>query len=179
MICSASSDAAAAVRNFLQSLGGNQNMAGNQSRGKLYPLLTDLLDTNHTVPMIDDAAVCTDEFVENLLNFLPPTVFALPEPGKKEPGEAAVAAARKAMSLAQKRALLRKVVRSPQFHQSLASMSMALRDGGLPSISEALGVKVQDGGLVAGGTMPLGGGEAIEAFINGAKKSVTEKTGGQ
>jgi len=52
---------------------------------------------------------------------------------------------------------------------------MAIRDGGLPSISDALGVKVQNGGFVRGGGVPLGGGEAVEAFVEGVKKSIEEK----
>jgi 26S proteasome regulatory subunit N13 len=36
-------------------------------------------------------------------------------------------------------------------------------------------VKVHNGGLVRGGSVPLGGGEAVEAFVEGVKKSVEEK----
>ena len=52
---------------------------------------------------------------------------------------------------------------------------MAIRDGGLPSIAEALGVKLEHGGLVRGGSVPLGGGDAVEAFIEGVKKTVEKK----
>lgn len=52
---------------------------------------------------------------------------------------------------------------------------MAIRDGGLPSIADALEVKVQNGGLVRGGSVPLGGGDAVEAFVEGVKKFVEEK----
>jgi len=79
------------------------------------------------------------------------------------------------MSSDQKKTILKRVLRSPQFHQSLGSLTMAIRDGGLPSISEALGVKLQNGGMVRGGSVPLGGGEAVEAFVEGVKNSVEDK----
>ncbi|KAK0624673.1 proteasome complex subunit Rpn13 ubiquitin receptor-domain-containing protein [Bombardia bombarda] len=176
----ASNDAAAIVQNFLNSLKGGLGLGAGrqpqQRRGKLYPLLNDLLETSTTIPMLDAA---TDEYVDNLLNFLPPTVLVLAQQGdgavEIEPSAVSVAAAREAMSSNQKRALLKKVLRSPQFSQSLASLTTALRDGGLPSIAEALGISVENGGIVRGGTMPLGGGDAVEAFVEGVKKTVQKK----
>jgi len=77
---------------------------------------------------------------------------------------------------AQKEAILARVLRSPQFHQSLASLTGALREGGLPSIAEALGVKVRNGGFVeAGGGVPMGGGAAVEAFLEGVKGAVEQE----
>ena len=180
-------DAAAAVRNFLNSLnpGGNGGVPGGRqsAEGKAYPLLSDLLEAPTTVPMVRAAE---EGYVDSLLYFLPPSVLVLAQQGEgstgapdiegePEPGADSAAAAIAAMTLGQKKALLDKVLRSPQFHQSLASLTMALRDGGLPSISEALGVKVENGGYMRGGSMPLGGGEAVEAFVEGVKKSVQEK----
>lgn len=173
-------DAAAAVRNFLASLQGGQGgvPGGQQSaEGKAYPLLSDLLEAPTTVPMVRTAE---ESYVDSLLYFLPPVVLVLAQQGADgpgdeveiEPGADSAAAAIATMSLGQKKALLEKVLRSPQFHQSLTSLTMALRDGGLPSISEALGVRVQNGGYMRGGSMPLGGGEAVEAFVEGVKKSV-------
>jgi len=81
------------------------------------------------------------------------------------------------LARAQKEAILARVLRSPQFHQSLAALTGALREGGLPSIAEALGVKVRNGGFVeggGGGGVPMGGGEAVEAFLEGVK-SVVER----
>ena len=52
---------------------------------------------------------------------------------------------------------------------------MALRDGGLPSISEALKVKVQNGGFLPTGGAPVGGGDAVEAFLNGIKSSMEDE----
>lgn len=177
-------DAAAAVRNFLASLnrGGKGGIPGGQqsAEGKVYPLLSDLLEAPTTVPMVRTAE---EGYVDSLLYFLPPVVLVLAQQGTDGPGDAvdndpgadSAAAAIAAMSLGQKKALLEKVLRSPQFHQSLTSLTMALRDGGLPSVSEALGVKVQNGGYMRGGSMPLGGGDAVEAFVEGVKKSVEEQ----
>jgi 26S proteasome regulatory subunit N13 len=85
------------------------------------------------------------------------------------------AAASEALSLDQKKALLKRVLRCPQFHQSLGSLTVALRDGGLPTIADALGIKVANGGLVRGGTVPLGGGDAVEAFVEGVRRAVEEE----
>jgi len=54
-------------------------------------------------------------------------------------------------------------------------LTQALRDGGLPSISDALGVKVKNGGFTRRGGMPVGDGEAVEAFLRGVRGSVEEK----
>lgn len=176
-------DAQAAVRNFLASLqqGGMSSGSNQQSaEGKFYPLLNDLLETSTTIPMIQAA---DEAYIDNLLSFLPPVVLVLAQQGTElsgdaianEPSSDSAAAAIASMSMSQKRVLLEKVLRSPQFHQSLGSLSMALRDGGLPSIVGALGVKVENGGFVRGGAMPLGGGDAIEAFVEGVKKTVQEE----
>jgi 26S proteasome regulatory subunit N13 len=47
-------------------------------------------------------------------------------------------------------------------------------------IGEALGLKVRNGGLIRGGQVPMGGGEAVEAFVEGVKGKVEEdeKEGG-
>ena len=52
---------------------------------------------------------------------------------------------------------------------------MALRDGGLPSVSDALKIKVENGGFMRRGGIPLGGGEAVEAFLNGIRATVEEE----
>jgi 26S proteasome regulatory subunit N13 len=52
---------------------------------------------------------------------------------------------------------------------------VALRDGGLPMIGEALGLTIQNGGLIKGGSMPLGGGDAVQAFVEGVKRTVEEE----
>ncbi|KAH6657499.1 proteasome complex subunit Rpn13 ubiquitin receptor-domain-containing protein [Truncatella angustata] len=178
-VAGGNNDAAQAVRNFLDSLKGGSGGAGGASQGedKLYPLLSDLLTPPTTVPMARDA---TEEQIDELLSFLPPQVLIIGQQADSgdataEPTADAIEAARQAMSLGQKKALLEKVLRSPQFHQSLTSLTMALRDGGLPTVAEALSVKVENGGYMKGSSMPLGGGAAVEAFVEGVKKTVEKK----
>lgn len=67
------------------------------------------------------------------------------------------------------------MLRSPQLLQSLQSLTIALRDGGLPMIGEALGLRVENGGVVKGGSVPLGGGRAVKAFVEGVKRTVEEE----
>ncbi|KAI0817462.1 proteasome complex subunit Rpn13 ubiquitin receptor-domain-containing protein [Xylaria sp. FL0064] len=170
-------DAATAVRNFLDSLKGGAQGGASQEEGKLYPLLSDLLTPPTTVPM---ARTATEERIDNLLNFLPPAVLVLSQrsdhgDSTADPTADAVEAAKAAMSLGQKKALIEKVLRSPQFHQSLTSLSMALRDGGLPTVADALSIKIENGGYMRGSQMPLGGGEAVEAFVEGVKRTVQEE----
>ncbi|KUJ20375.1 uncharacterized protein LY89DRAFT_705316 [Mollisia scopiformis] len=170
-------DAATVVQNFLNSLKGGQGMQ-QQAQGQIYTTLPDLLPTSITVPSIDSAKPAD---IDNLLSYLPPTILLLAQEsasaidGLVEPNAETANAALEALSLEQKKALLKRVLRSPQFHQSLGSLTMAIRDGGLPSIADALGVKLQHGGLVRGGSVPLGGGDAVEAFVEGVKKTVEEK----
>jgi 26S proteasome regulatory subunit N13 len=172
-------DAATVVQNFLNSLKGGQGgmPQGQQGEGKRFTTLVDLLSSSTTIPMLDSA---TPGQIDNLLGYLPPTILLLAQQSTAtldrlvEPSAESTNAAMEALSLEQKKAILRRVLRSPQFHQSLGSLTMAIRDGGLPSIAEALGLQLQNGGLVRGGTVPLGGGDAVEAFVDGMKKVVEQ-----
>lgn len=83
-----------------------------------------------------------------------------------------------ALNLSQKKNILRKVLHSPQFTQSLASLTVAIRDGGLPSISEALKIPVENEGFMRRGGVPLGGGDAMKAFIQGVRDHVQNGTRG-
>lgn len=165
------------MRNLLESLKGGGQAAANQGEGKLYPLLSDLLTPPNTVPM---ALGASEQQIDDLLSFLPPAVVVFSQQGDHgdttaDPTPGAVEAAKAAMSLGQKKTLIEKVLRSPQFHQSLTSLTMALRDGGLPTVADALSIKVENGGYIKGSQMPLGGGDAVEAFVEGVKKTVQEK----
>jgi hypothetical protein len=174
---SANDAAAKAVKNLLDSLKAQGFGQQVESKEEKYPYLTHLLPTETTLPMIEAAS---EEYVDTLLGLLPPTVVMLAagfgaSGSGGEPSPDAVEVARDSMDLDTKKSLLRKVVRSPQFHQSLASLSLALRDGGLPGVADALRIKVENGGYMKGGAMPLGGGDAIKAFVDGAKKTVEEE----
>ena len=174
-------DAATVVQNFLNSLKSGNARDSHSQGSQVFTTLPDLLVTGVTIPTIDAA---TPEQIDSLLTYLPPTVLLIAQEsaasidGMVEPNAETADAAIEALSLDQKKAVLRRVLRSPQFHQSLGSLTMAIRDGGLPTIGDALGIKLQNGGMVQGGSVPLGGGEAVEAFIEGVKKTVEEKIQG-
>ncbi|KAG9240711.1 proteasome complex subunit Rpn13 ubiquitin receptor-domain-containing protein [Calycina marina] len=172
-------DAAMVVQNFLNSLKGPAgDSSSQQAQERIYTTLPDLLPSTTTIPTIEDA---TPDQIDDLLRFLPPTILVLAQEsaaslsGMAEPNSESASAAMQALSIGQKRVILKRVLRSPQFHQSLGSLTMALRDGGLPSIAAALGLDLRNGGMVRGGSVPLGGGDAVEAFVEGARKTVENK----
>lgn len=158
---------------------GSQALQGSQAQaqGKIFTTLPDLLSTSTTIPVIASAS---SELVDTLLSHIPPTLVLLGQQAdidssSADPNSETLRAALEALSLDQKKEILRKVLRSPQFAQSLNSLTGALREGGLPSISDALKIPVENGGFVKGGTVPLGGGEAVEAFVNGVAASAKEQ----
>ena len=168
-------DATAAVQNFLRSMQGSQALqsARGGRQGQLYTTLPDLLPTSTTIPFTDSASSTT---VDRLLENIPPVLLLLSQQSEvdtcsTEASPEAAKAALEGMSLEQKKEVLRKVLRSPQFTQGLNSLTGALRDGGLPTISEALKIPVENGGLIQGGTVPQGGGDAVEVFVKGVKSS--------
>lgn len=164
------------MQNFLNSLRGTSaGGGGQQGQEKIFATLPDLLPPSTTVPVIETADVSV---IDRLLLFLPPTLLLLAQEADDlssvDPNSETAQAAIQALSLDQKREILKQVLHSPQFTQSLGSLTVALRDGGLPTVSDALGIKLRDRGFIKGGGMPLGGGEAVEAFIEGVKRTVEE-----
>ncbi|KAJ5578034.1 uncharacterized protein N7459_006998 [Penicillium hispanicum] len=169
----ADSDPSSVVQDFLRSLGGQRQ---SQDPERPSTTLQDLLPPSTTLPFIESADEST---ADHLLSFLPPALLLLAQ-GNAEAGEAdtdpeLAQAALLSLELSQKKDILRKVLRSPQFMQSLASLTVALRDGGLPSISEALQIPVTNGGFMRRGGVPLGGGDAVEAFLDGVRQHVKSK----
>ena len=153
----------------MSSLGGG---AGGQSQAQdPFTTLQDLLAPSSTLPFIETA---DDQTIDNLLSFLPPALLLRAqdvesaEEGNQEIAEAVMLS----LETEQKKDIIRKVLRSPQFMQSLASLTVALRDGGLPSISEALNIPVENGGFLRRGGVPVGGGDAVKSFIEGARDHV-------
>jgi len=71
-------------------------------------------------------------------------------------------------TLAQKKEVIRKVLHSPQFSQSLVSLSVALRDGGLRGISDSLGVRLASG---EEGT----GSDQVTIFVEAIKREEEKK----
>ncbi|KAM3419247.1 hypothetical protein BST61_g5185 [Cercospora zeina] len=177
---SAPQDTNAVVQNFLNSLkSGGALGSQQQAAEKPFTTLPDLLSTSTTTAYISDAS---HQQVDNLCSYLPPELFLLAQESSSSTAAAEVTpataqAALETLSIEQKKEILNKVLRSPQLQQSLGSLTVALRDGGLPMISEALGIKVENGGNIKGGNMPLGGSAAVEAFVNGVKKTAEEEAG--
>lgn len=178
-------DASAVVQNFLRSMGNTefsqQQQQQNPTQEHLFTTLAELLTPASTLSVIDQAGHPT---VDRYLDFLPPSLLTLAQEPFDDASTVdttlnAAAAAKEALSLSQKKDILHKVLRSPQFTQSLSSLTIALRDGGLPSIAEALGVSVTNGGYMRRGGVPLGGGDAVEAFVEGVKKQVEQEGKGE
>lgn len=169
----ADSNPSSVVQSFLRSLQGNQNQSQDPDRP--FTTLQDLLSPSSTIPFLDSA---DDRTVDNLLSYLPPTLLLLAQESEDvslaETDPEIVEAAMLSLDLSQKKGILRKVLHSPQFSQSLASLTVAIRDGGLPSISEALKIPVENGGFMHRGGVPLGGGDAVEAFLRGVRDHVKE-----
>lgn len=145
------------------SSGGPSRQGAQQ---KLFTTLQDLLTPASTVAWIDAAS---EDTLDEMLQFLPPNLASLARDEGHDDSPATT------LDLKAKKDLVRRVLRSPQFSQSLASLTFALRDGGLPSIGEALNISLQNGGYMRRGGVPLGGGEAVEAFLNGVKELVEEE----
>ncbi|OJJ49744.1 hypothetical protein ASPZODRAFT_58550 [Penicilliopsis zonata CBS 506.65] len=164
-----SSNPSDVVQDFLRSLQGNRA----QSQEKPFTTLQDLLSPSSTLPFIESADT---ETVDHLLGFLPSSLVLLAQEiedvDATETNAELAEAIMQSLDISQKKDILRRVLRSPQFTQSLASLTVALREGGLPSISEALKVPVANGGFMRHGGVPLGGGDAVEAFVEGVRAQV-------
>jgi hypothetical protein len=178
-------DADDVVQNFLKSLNGGAGLTGGalsshqqqQQADKPFTTLSDLLPSSTTTSYVSTAS---PQQIDNLCTLLPPEIFLLAQESDSstsgaEASPAAAQAAIEALSTEQKKTIITRVLRSPQLQQSLGSLTVALRDGGLPMIGEALGLKVENGGMIKHGSMPLGGGEAVEAFVKGVKKTVEDE----
>jgi 26S proteasome regulatory subunit N13 len=89
--------------------------------------------------------------VDNLLSYLPPTLLVLAQEvddsSSVDPNPETAKAAMEALSLDQKRHL-EENTSIAAVSQSLGSLTMAFQDGGLPSISDALKIKVENGGFM-------------------------------
>jgi 26S proteasome regulatory subunit N13 len=139
----------------------------------IFTTLGDLLPAASTIPFVDAA---DESVIDRLLEFLPPILLNLAQQARDGPAASMdvsyVDSAKQPLCLELKKDVLRRVLPSPQFVQSLSSLTVALWEGGLPSISEALNITVQNGGYMRRGGMPLGSGDAVEAFLNGVKDHV-------
>ena len=143
---------------------------------KTFTTLSELLQPSTTLPVLDTAS---ESYLDELLSHLPPATILLATSADEglsvDPDPETVQAVIMSLDSGQKRGILAKVLRSPQFSQSLGSLTMALRDGGLPTISEALKINLTNGGYLRRSGIPLGGGKAVETFIAGVKVEVEKQ----
>ncbi|KAF2671981.1 hypothetical protein BT63DRAFT_422494 [Microthyrium microscopicum] len=176
----ASTDASTLVQNLLSSLGQPSGSAGGRGQQRVqngFCSLSDLLTPETCIPVL---SASSDEFLDSLLNQLPGPLILLETltsddtVDDMDTSPDVVEAVIMSLAREQKVRILTRVVRSAQFQQSLGSLTVAIRDGGLPSVAEALGVKVANGGYMRGSAVPLGGGDAVEAFVEGVKTTVAE-----
>ena len=169
-----------AVQNFLNSLKTDTQQSQLQSNP--FTTLGALLSPATTVPMLETASA---EILEDLLVCsLPSTLLYLEHevqtediPDSQADIETARASAQ-ALTEEQRKKILGKVLRSPQFFQGLGNLTVALSDGGLPSVSDALRVEVEGRGYKmqpGAGMVPISGGDAVEAFLKGIKKQVEKE----
>jgi 26S proteasome regulatory subunit N13 len=152
----------------LKGSGGGQDTSQDP-----FTTLLDLLSPNTTLPVIDKAPPA---LIDALCANLPPMILLLAQEiddlAEVDPTSETAQAAIEALDQDGKKDILKRVLRSPQMRQSLGSLTVALRDGGLPNISQALKIDTENGGYMRGGGMPLGGGDAVKAFVEGVKKTV-------
>ncbi|KAI9669867.1 MAG: hypothetical protein M1831_006902 [Alyxoria varia] len=154
-----------------------------QAQEKLSTTLPDLLSPPDrvTIPALTSSSASEQVIDDILLNHLPPRLLNLHVESESSSSDQSSSdqepsALLKAMSLGTKKTLLARVLRSPQFMQSLSTITSALRDGGLPSVSEAMGVPaemLENGGYVnRNAGIPMSGGHAMETFLAGLKSLV-------
>ncbi|KZM23913.1 uncharacterized protein EKO05_0009255 [Ascochyta rabiei] len=179
-----SGDVSSIVQNFMNSLkggnlGGDDGRGSQQSSGESFTTLLDLLWPTSTVPTIENAS---DELIDALCAQLPTTPFLLEaeveDVDQIDPNSETAQMAMQTLDQDSKRDVLKRILRAPQLRAALGSLTEALRTGALPTVSQALNIDVEHGGYMRGGAMPLGGGDAVKAFLEGVKKTVeNEKKG--
>ncbi|CUS06730.1 unnamed protein product [Tuber aestivum] len=126
--------------------GGGGSGSGYQQQDPMISL-HDLLPSAVTTSLL---AVMTPGAVDDLISNLPQGIV----PRNATP--------------TQKKEVIRKVLHSPQFSQSLVGLSVALRDGGLRGISDSLGVRLAPG---EEGT----GRDQVAIFVEAVKKEEEKK----
>lgn len=163
------------MQNFLKSMQGTKALEDRFPqipKGAIITLL-DLLPPSTTVPIIDAA---DESFLDKLLSQLPLELLNLSRQSNgvliSEVSSGMVEAGAGVSNFDQKQVILKRVLRSPQFSQSLVSLTGALRDGGLPAVSDALRIPVENGGYTQTGGLAMGGNDAIGAFVGGIKTEV-------
>ena len=139
----------ASLLSQIQVPGGAQQNAGTLQQTPSIAL-HDLLSTGNTTPLVTDMS---EKTVDALISNLPPAII---------PTNA---------TLGQKKDVIAKVLRSPQFTQANASLTAALREGALRGVADSLRVPLLPGEEAAGT-------DQVEIFVKGVKREVERENGG-
>lgn len=162
----------AILSNFLTSLG-TQRVEDNNEEIKPFPSLIELLSPSNTIPFITQA--CDESLTDRLLLLLPTDISLLMLNGNQSfrLGERILHESNiQHLSKELKQDILLRVLRSPQLCQSLDSLSIALRGGGLLPMSDALDISLNidmASEIVKRDTASL---SPIQIFLNGIKSSI-------
>ena len=153
--------------------GQQQQQQQQQQGGGDFPTLLDLLWPTTTRPIIEGAS---DELIDALAAQLPTTPFLLEaeveDVDQIDPNGEEAQMVVQTMGQAEKREVVQQLLRAPQLKAALGSLTEALKTGALPTVAQALNIDVEHGGYMRGGAMPLGGGDAVKAFLEGVKRTV-------
>lgn len=135
--------------------------------------MLDLLWPSHTISTVDKAS---PELIDALCAQLPTTPFLLEaeveDIDEIDPNSETAQTVVQSMDRSEKVEVLKRILRAPQLRAALGSLTEALKTGALPTVAQGLKIDVEHGGYMRGGAMPLGGGEAVKAFLEGVKKTV-------
>ncbi|KAF3045736.1 hypothetical protein E8E11_007884 [Didymella keratinophila] len=173
----AATDVSSIVQNFMDSLkGGSGQQQQQQQGGGDFPTLLDLLWPTTTRPIIEGAS---DELIDALAAQLPTTPFLLEaeveDVDQIDPNGEEAQMVVQTMGQAEKREVVQQILRAPQLKAALGSLTEALKTGALPTVAQALNIDVEHDGYMRGGAMPLGGGDAVKAFLEGVKRTVEDE----
>jgi 26S proteasome regulatory subunit N13 len=156
--------------------GGSGSSEQQQQGGGEFTTLLDLLWPTTTRPIIEEAS---DELIDALCAQLPTTPFLLQaeveDVDQIDPNGEEAQMVVQTMGQDEKREVIQAIVRAPQLRAALGSLTEALRSGALPTVAQALKIDVEHGGYMRGGAMPLGGGDAVKAFLEGVKRTVQDE----
>ncbi|KAF1919726.1 proteasome complex subunit Rpn13 ubiquitin receptor-domain-containing protein [Ampelomyces quisqualis] len=159
-------------RNRHNSTGGSSS----QQSSEPFTTLLDLLWPSHTISTVDKAS---PELIDALCAQLPMTPFLLEaeveDVDQIDPNSETAHMAMKTLDQSEKVEVLKRILRAPQLRAALGSLTEALKTGALPTVAQGLKIDVENGGYMRGGAMPLGGGEAVRAFLEGVKKTVEKE----
>ncbi|KAH7068856.1 proteasome complex subunit Rpn13 ubiquitin receptor-domain-containing protein [Paraphoma chrysanthemicola] len=169
-------DVSAIVKGFVDSLKGGGLGGSSQPSSEPFTTLLDLLWPSHTIPTIEKAS---PELIDALCAQLPMTPFLLEaeveDVEQIDPNSETARMAMQTLEKEEKIDVLKRILRAPQLRAALGSLTEALKTGALPTVAQGLKIDVEHGGFMRGGAMPLGGGEAVKAFLEGVKRTVEKE----